>query len=47
MTKVKIISKFMLDSNTGEETWKNFPFSHLESSFKKKSWALKNIANIK
>lgn len=37
----------MLDSNTGEETWKNFPFSHLESSFKKKSWALKDIANVK
>src|SRR5574337_715044 len=28
MTKVNIISKFMRDSNTGEETWKNFPSSH-------------------
>lgn len=37
----------MLDSNTGEETWKNFPFSHLGSSLKKKSWALKDTANVK
>lgn len=37
----------MLDSNTGEETWKNFPVSHLGSSLKKKSWALKDTANVK